>query len=351
VEVLLGAQIYYGIDLLIFAFSFYRISLFMTDTHQESSNGKLAFIFPGQGSQSTGMLAELASEFEMVGATYSEASDAVGFDLWQLTQTGSEGELNRTENTQPALLTAGVAVWRIWQTNHGQQPEVMAGHSLGEYTALVCSGSISLVDAVKLVKDRGNYMQQAVAEGSGAMTAILGLDESIISELCNDAAQGEVVTVANINSPKQIVIAGHVEAVRRASVMAKNSGAKRTVELSVSVPSHCVLMESAAEKLSERLNQIDINDADVPIVQNIDALPRTNASEIRSALISQLCQPVQWTKTITKFKDMEISSVIESGPGKVLSGLVKQNSKEMNSVSISDPTSLKSILEPVKNEN
>ena len=323
----------------------------MTDTHQESLSNKLAFIFPGQGSQSTGMLAELASKFVTVGATYSEASDAIGFDLWQLTQTGPEKQLNKTENTQPALLTAGVAVWRIWKEHLGQQPEVMAGHSLGEYTALVCSGSISLVDAVKLVKDRGNYMQHAVAEGSGAMTAILGLDESKISEICQNAAQGEVVAVANINTPKQIVIAGYVEAVRRASEMAKNSGAKRTVELSVSVPSHCMLMESAAEKLTVRLNQIALNDAEIPIIQNIDALPRTKASEIRSGLISQLCQPVQWTKTITRFNDMGISSVIESGPGKILSGLVKQNNKKLNTVSISDPASLESILEPVKNEN
>ena len=323
----------------------------MTDSNCKSTKDMLAFIFPGQGSQSTGMLAELASEFGTVGTTYSEASDALGFDLWQLTQIGHETSLNRTDNTQPAMLTAGVAVWRVWQEQLGRQPDVMAGHSLGEYTALVCIGSISLIDAVKLVRDRGEYMQQAVPEGAGAMTAILGLGESVMDEICQDVAQGEVVNVANINSPKQVVIAGHVQAVNRASEMAKNAGARRVIELPVSIPSHCPLMESVTEKLAERLNQIVINDTEIPIVQNVDALPRTKAVEIKAALISQIHKPVQWRKTVARFKEMKIASVVESGPGQVLSGLVKRNCNALNTMSINDPTSLHSALESVKHEN
>ena len=294
----------------------------------------IAFVFPGQGSQSMGMLADIADHEPLVEDTFSKASQALGYDLWSIVQNGPEAELNRTEITQPALLTAGYAIWRIWQARNGDVPTVLAGHSLGEYTALVCAGTMDFCDAVTLVRDRGKYMQEAVPDGTGGMAAILGLDGQSVVEICEQASSVGVVSAANFNSNEQTVIAGEINAVNQAMELAKQAGAKRTLLLPVSVPSHCSLMQPAAEKFKERLMALNFKDAAIPVVQNVDAKPHVHADEIISLLISQLHQPVLWVETINQISELGCNRIIESGPGKVITGLVKRINREIDALAL-----------------
>ena len=307
-------------------------------------NEKLAFVFPGQGSQSVGMLRELAASHLIVKSIFSEASDALGLDLLELVQNGPEEELNRTENTQPALLTTSYCLWRAWEEACSDKPAFMAGHSLGEYTALVCAGVLNFSDAVKLVRDRGRYMQLAVPEGAGAMAAILGLEDSQINDVCEKAAGEQVVSAANFNSPGQTVIAGDSAAVERAIEVAKSEGAKRAILLPVSVPSHCALMEEAAEKLAERLSSVNFNDSRIPILQNVDAKAHSEAEDIKQSLIKQLHQPVRWVDTVQEINKKGISHIVECGPGKVLTGLIKRIDRGLITLPISNSDTLQTAL-------
>lgn len=305
---------------------------------------KLAIVFPGQGSQSVGMLADLYQTYPLVQDTFNEASAALGYDLWALIANGPEEQLNETQRTQPALLTASVAVWRVWQQQGGATPAYFAGHSLGEYSALVCAGVLSLADAVKLVEKRGQYMQQAVPAGTGAMAAIIGLDDAAIAKACADAAQGEVVAPVNYNSPGQVVIAGHKAAVERAGEACKAAGAKRALPLPVSVPSHCALMRPAAEQLAVDLAALQFNTPAIPVVNNVDVQIASNGDAIKDALIRQLYSPVRWTETIEYFAAQGVTEVLELGAGKVLSGLIKRINKELNTSSITDSAALSAAL-------
>jgi len=304
----------------------------------------IAFVFPGQGSQSLGMLAELAVAQSTVQSTFAEASEGLGYDLWQLVQQGPEAELNNTTKTQPALLASSVATWRVWNELSEIQPVMMAGHSLGEYSALVCSGALKFTDAIQLVADRGAYMQDAVPAGTGSMAAVLGLEDGQIEEVCNQAAQGQIVSAANYNSSGQVVIAGHKEAVERAVELAKAAGAKRSVILPVSVPSHCALMQKAADNFAQRLDTVDFEQPKIPVLQNVDAMEHNDVSEIKLALREQLCQPVRWVETIQKIVGKDINIVVECGPGKVLSGLIKRIDRSLNILPIFDPASLEKAL-------
>lgn len=285
----------------------------------------LAFVFPGQGSQQVGMLAELADAHPVIKSTFAEASEVLGYDLWDLVQNGPEADLNQTDKTQPALLTSGVALWRLWQEQGGQMPALVAGHSLGEYTALVCAGAISFADGVNLVKLRGEFMQQAVPAGTGAMAAILGLADDAIEQACAEAAQGEVVSPVNYNCPGQIVIAGQKAAVERAIEGCKAAGAKRAVPLPVSVPSHCELMKPAAEKMAAELAKIEIKLPEIAVVQNVTAAVPASVDELKDNLLAQLYSPVLWTKSVQGMVDQGVESTVECGPGKVLSGLNKKS--------------------------
>lgn len=305
---------------------------------------KLAIVFPGQGSQSVGMLADLYQSYPLVQETFNEASAALGYDLWALIANGPEDQLNETQRTQPALLTASVAVWRLWQQQGGATPAFFAGHSLGEYSALVCAGVLSLADAVKLVEKRGQYMQQAVPAGTGAMAAIIGLDDAAIAKACADAAQGEVVAPVNYNSPGQVVIAGHKAAVERAGEACKAAGAKRALPLPVSVPSHCALMRPAAEQLAADLAALHFNTPVIPVVNNVDVEQADSAEAIKEALIRQLYSPVRWTETIEYFAAQGVTEVLELGAGKVLSGLIKRINKELSTSSITDSAALSAAL-------
>jgi [acyl-carrier-protein] S-malonyltransferase len=305
---------------------------------------KLAIVFPGQGSQSVGMLADLHAEFDIVKQTFAEASAALGYDLWALVANGPEADLNETHRTQPALLTASVAVWRLWQQQGGAQPAYFAGHSLGEYSALVCAGVLSLSDAVKLVEKRGNYMQQAVPAGVGAMSAIIGLDDAAIAKACAEAEQGEVVSPVNYNSPGQVVIAGHKAAVERAGELCKAAGAKRALPLPVSVPSHCALMRPAADKLASDLANLQFNNAVTPVVNNVDVAIAADAAAVKDALVRQLYSPVRWTETIEWLAAQGVTNVLELGAGKVLSGLIKRINKELTTASVGDVASLQTAL-------
>lgn len=284
----------------------------------------IAFLFPGQGSQSVGMLAAIADLHPGIRQTFAEASEAAGIDLWRLASQGPEAELNLTVNTQPALLAAEVALWRVWQERGDASPSVLAGHSLGEYSALVCAGAIDFDAAVRLVRNRGTYMQSAVADGAGAMAAILGLDDQAVEAACAVAAGGEIVSAANYNCPGQVVIAGQASAVKRAIAAAQQAGAKRAVLLPVSVPSHCELMRPAAEALRRDLEAVQLREARVPVIQNVDAEPRSDAAGIRKALVEQLCRPVQWVQCTRRMRQFGVDRAVECGPGKVLAGLVKR---------------------------
>ncbi len=304
----------------------------------------LGFVFPGQGSQSIGMLKALTDEFFIVEKTFKEASDALGYDLWQLIQQGPEEKLNKTEFTQPALLAAGVSVWRVWLHQKGPMPKLLAGHSLGEYSALVCAEALNFVDAIRLVEKRGRFMQQAVPEGVGAMAAIVGLDATEVENICEQAKQDQVLEPANFNAIGQIVIAGHKQAVERGVVLAKEKGAKIAKLLPVSVPSHCLLMEPAAKQLERELESISISTPNIPVIQNADLKEHKHADDIRTALVKQLYSPVRWIETMQRYSDEGIQSVIESGPGKVLIGLGKRTTPEISFLPVFDPDTLNQAL-------
>ncbi|WP_299203441.1 ACP S-malonyltransferase [uncultured Amphritea sp.] len=304
----------------------------------------LAFVFPGQGSQHLAMLAELAAEHTIIQETFAEASEVLGYDLWELTQNGPETDLNQTDRTQPALLTAGVALWRLWLQQGGAQPAMMAGHSLGEYTAMVCSGAIGFKDAVNLVRLRGEFMQQAVPAGTGAMAAILGLADDAIQAACDAAAGDEVVSPVNFNCPGQVVIAGNKAAVERAIEGCKEAGAKRAIPLPVSVPSHCVLMKPAAEQMAAELKNIDIQMPSITVIQNFTAKSPASVDELIDNLLAQLYSPVLWTDSVQNMIEQGIESTIECGPGKVLSGLNKKVQRTLAVAAINDPAGLEKAL-------
>ena len=281
-------------------------------------------MFPGQGAQSVGMLADLAAAHPVVRSTFDEASQGAGIDLWALSQHGPGSELNRTEHTQPALLAASVAVWRVWQQLGGAQPAQLSGHSLGEYSALVCAGALSLHDGAALVAARGQLMQAAVPEGVGAMAAIIGGDDAQIAAVCVEMAQGQVVAPANYNSPGQLVISGHAEAVDRVLARLAGAGVKRAIRLAVSVPSHCALMREAADRLGERMATIHWQLPSIPVIQNADARSYATVAEICRALQRQLYQPVRWTGCVQALAAGGATQIAECGPGKVLSGLIRR---------------------------
>ncbi len=285
---------------------------------------KFAMVFPGQGSQKLGMLNELAGKYPSIINTFNEASSVLDLDLWEISQVDSHNNLDQTQITQPAILTASVAIWRLWNEQQCPLPDVMSGHSLGEYSALVCAGVLQFTDAVKLVSQRGLFMQEAVPPGTGSMAAIVGLENEKIAQICVDAAQGQVVSPANFNSPGQTVIAGNTEAVGRAMTACKDAGAKRTLELKVSVPSHCALMESAASRLATVLESISFQPASIPVVQNFNAQIATNSEEIKLNLLRQLCMPVLWIDCVSQLTSRGVGKIIECGPGKVLCGLIKR---------------------------
>ncbi len=304
----------------------------------------LAFVFPGQGSQSVGMVANLAENFSEIRDTYQQASDVLGYDLYAIVSDGPQEKLNSTDITQPAMLAAGVATWRIWNKQDGQQPQVMAGHSLGEYAALVCAGAIEFTDAVKLVSSRGEYMQEAVPAGSGAMAAILGLDDDAVRAVCNEAAGNEIVEAVNFNSPGQVVVAGNRSAVERATELAKEKGAKRAVILPVSVPSHCQLMKPAADKLASDLEQIDIRQPTISVINNVDVKIETDPDAIRHALVRQLYQPVRWVEIIQSMASNQVTRILECGPGKVLMGLNKRIDKSLAHAALTDTDNMNKEL-------
>ncbi len=298
----------------------------MTDSNISPS---LAFVFPGQGSQSVGMLAELSELHPGVRATFDEASEGAGIDLWALSQAGLEEQLNRTEYTQPALLAAGVAVWRFWQQQGGAQPSILAGHSLGEYSALVAAQAISLRDAAHLVRIRGQLMQAAAPAGTGAMAAVLGAEDALVLEVCEAVSGSEVVVPANFNSPGQIVIGGHAAAVDAALAMLTERGVRKTVKLAVSVPSHTPLMRDAANRLAETMAGMAWELPVLPVIQNVDAQVHDSIDAIRQALVRQLYLPVQWTKCVQALATRGVTRIGECGPGKVLAGLTKRIDKSL----------------------
>ncbi|HAT5009602.1 TPA: ACP S-malonyltransferase [Serratia marcescens] len=306
---------------------------------------QFAFVFPGQGSQTVGMLAELAAQFPIVEETFGEASSALGYDLWQLVQQGPAEELNKTWQTQPALLAASVAIFRVWQQQGGKAPALMAGHSLGEYSALVCAGVLDFKAAIRLVELRGKLMQEAVPEGTGAMYAIIGLDNDAIAKACEESAQGQVVSPVNFNSPGQVVIAGNKEAVERAGAACKAAGAKRALPLPVSVPSHCALMKPAADKLAVALQDITFNAPQVAVVNNVDVRTENAPEAIRSALVRQLYSPVRWTESVEFIAAQGVTSLLEVGPGKVLTGLTKRIVDTLTAAAVNDTASLSAALE------
>ncbi|CAI0708566.1 Malonyl CoA-acyl carrier protein transacylase [Serratia proteamaculans] len=306
---------------------------------------QFAFVFPGQGSQTLGMLADLATQYPIVEATFSEASSVLGYDLWQLVQQGPAEELNKTWQTQPALLAASVAIFRVWQQQGGKAPAIMAGHSLGEYSALVCAGVLDFQAAIRLVELRGKLMQEAVPEGTGAMSAIIGLDNAAIAKACEESAQGQVVSPVNFNSPGQVVIAGNKEAVERAGAACKAAGAKRALPLPVSVPSHCALMKPAADKLAIALQEITFSAPQVPVVNNVDVRTETDPEALRSALVRQLYSPVRWTESVEFMAAQGVTLLLEVGPGKVLTGLTKRIVDTLTAAAVNDAASLTAALE------
>ncbi|MBS9402129.1 ACP S-malonyltransferase [Halomonas sp. TRM85114] len=305
----------------------------------------LALVFPGQGSQQVGMLRELAERYSVVGTTFDEASDALGYDLWQLVQEGPADALNATACTQPALLAASVAVWRVWQELEGPRPDVMAGHSLGEYSAMVCAGALPFAQGVQLVRLRGEAMQEAVPVGEGAMAAILGLDDEQVEQACDSAAQDDVVSAVNYNAPGQVVIAGSKAAVERAIAACQQMGARRAVELPVSGPFHSALMRPAAERLAEAMDKIELRSPRYTVIQNVDAQAHADIETLRTRLIEQLYQPVRWTSCVEAMAGQGARVFIECGPGKVLTGLNKRIAKGSKGLAVNDPDSLEAALE------
>ena len=301
---------------------------------EHSPDPQLAFVFPGQGSQSLGMLAELSELHPVIRETFAEASEGAGVDLWALSRQGPEEMLNRTEYTQPALLAAGVAVWRAWRGQGGAQPSVLAGHSLGEYSALVAAGALTLRDAAHLVRIRGQLMQDAAPPGTGAMAAVLGADDALVRQICEQASQSQVVVPANFNSPGQIVIGGDAAAADRALALLAEAGVRKAVKLAVSVPSHTPLMREAANRLSETMSGMQWREPELPVVQNVDAEVHQGVAAIRDALVRQLYLPVQWTACVEALAARGVSRVAECGPGKVLAGLVKRIDKSLEARAI-----------------
>ena len=301
-----------------------------------------AFLFPGQGSQSVGMLSQAAEHYAVVGDTFAEASDALGYDLWALVSQGPEDQLTLTEFTQPAILTASVALYRCWQQEGGPSPEFVAGHSLGEYSALVIAGALSLNDAARLVQTRGRAMQSAVPAGEGAMAAVLGLSDAVIDEICvthcDDTAY---VGAVNYNSPGQVVIAGHAAAVESAGAFMKEAGAKRVLPLPVSAPFHTPLMQPAAAVMAEAFQTVELNDATVPVISNVDAQPHRKAVEIRRLLVRQVSEPVMWTQCVITLIESGCTRFAECGPGKVLAGLLKRIDRSIQCATLEDPEALK----------
>ncbi len=302
-----------------------------------------AFIFPGQGSQYAGMGKELAANFRVAADVFAEADEALNFSLSRLCYEGPDEELKLTTNTQPAILTASVAALRVVTSETGLSPTFLAGHSLGEYSALVASGALALADAVRTVRSRGSFMQEAVPVGVGAMAAILSVDPDILAEICAEAAQGEVVAPANFNSPGQIVIAGHATAVNRAMALAKERGYRKAMLLPVSAPFHCSLMKPAADRLGEVLQQIAISTLAQPVVTNVEALINSDVNRVRELLVAQVCSPVRWAQSVEEMIRLGVESFIEIGPGKVLSGLVKRISKVPVTFSVEDLAGLKAL--------
>ena len=298
---------------------------------------QLAFVFPGQGSQSVGMLAELSELYPVVRETFAEASDGAGVDLWALSQGGPDEMLNRTEYTQPALLAAGIAVWRAWQQQGGAQPSQLAGHSLGEYTALVAAGALSLKDGAHLVRLRGQLMQDAAPAGVGAMAAVLGAEDAMVAEVCTQASDSRIVVPANYNSPGQIVIGGHAAAVDAALAQLAERGVRKAVKLAVSVPSHTPLMREAANRLAEAIGAYVWREPALPVVQNVDAKVHTGLPDIRDALVRQLYLPVRWTGCVQALAAAGTTRVAECGPGKVLTGLVKRIDKSLDARPLGTP--------------
>ena len=304
-----------------------------------------AFVFPGQGSQALGMLAELAEAHSVIGETFAQASSVLGYDLWALVQQGPAETLNETDKTQPALLAASVAIYRAYIASGKALPKLMAGHSLGEYSALVCAGVIDFEAAIKLVELRGQLMQQAVPAGTGAMFAIIGLDNDAIAKACEEASEGAVVSPVNYNSPGQVVIAGEKAAVERAAALCKANGAKMAVSLPVSVPSHCQLMKPAADKLAVALEAIEFNEPAVTVINNVDVASPNTAAEIKDALVRQLYCPVRWSETVELMASEGITNLFEMGPGKVLTGLTKRINRSLSAQAVNDVASLTALAE------
>lgn len=305
----------------------------------------IAIIFPGQGSQSVGMLGELAAAWPLVGETFAEASDTLGMDLWQVVSQGPRELLDRTDITQPAMLAAGVAVWRVWNQAGGPAPAWMAGHSLGEFTALVCAGALGYADAIALVAQRGRFMQEAVPAGAGAMAAVLGLADDQVVAVCAQAAQGGILEPVNFNSPGQVVIAGEAAAVERGIAAAKAAGAKRAILLPVSVPSHCALMRPAAERLAVTLAAITLEAPRIPVLHNVTVDAVADPAAIRERLVRQLYSPVRWVETVRCLADQEVGLLLEAGPGKVLTGLTKRIDDRLEALAVLDPKGLALALE------
>jgi len=311
----------------------------------------IAFVFPGQGSQTIGMLGHIADENpvygEIVSTIFRQASDVLGFDLWELVQNGSEAELNLTKNTQPAVLAASYALWQVWKSKEGLMPVVMAGHSLGEYTALVCAEAIDFSDAIALVSLRGQYMQDAITEGEGTMAAVLGMEDDDVVKICEETAIASeaVVSVVNFNSPGQVVIAGNTVAVENAISALEQAGAKKVIKLPVSVPSHCSLMESAAEKLAKKLISTDFNRPVIPVINNVHVTIENEENLIRDALVKQLYKPVRWAEVINKMLAEGTEQIIECGPGKVLTGLNRRINRNIVAHSIFDAVTIDKVFE------
>jgi malonyl CoA-acyl carrier protein transacylase len=308
------------------------------------ASGTLAMIFPGQGSQHVGMLAELAAAHPIVIDTFDEASEVLGYDLWQLVQNGTAEELSLTHITQPAILTASVALWRLWQEQGGELPDVVAGHSLGEYSALVAAGALEFRDAVALVEQRGKFMQSAVPVGTGSMAAVIGLDDDAVIKACAEASSDEVVAAVNFNAPGQVVIAGHVGAVEKAGAGCKAAGAKRVLPLPVSAPFHSPLMKPAAERFAEVLAKVEIKAPSIAVLHNVGVAPCNDPTVIRQKLVEQIYAPVPWVATVNALAARGITRALEIGPGKVLNGLNKRIQPDMAVASVNDPASLEAAL-------